>query len=173
MDEAQPNKDARWLHPAVRLLVLDAQQRLLLFHIHDAAPLHALYPEMTVYWGTPGGGLEPDESFEQAARRELWEETGMQIESVGPCVWHYERVMQIAEQRLHRHERFYPINVPTATVSLANMLAYEHETHCAYRWWMCQELEQSQELFVPADLPHLLSPLLAGAIPATPLLLSR
>lgn len=90
MHEAQPNKDARWLHPAVRLLVLDDQQRLLLFHIHDGAPLHVFYPEMSIYWGTPGGGLEPGESFEQAARRELWEETGIQIEAVGPCVWHYE-----------------------------------------------------------------------------------
>jgi hypothetical protein len=79
----------------------------------------------------------------------------------------------LAYQSDLRYQRFYLINVPTATVSLANMLAYEHEIHCAYRWWMCQELEQSQELFVPADLPHLLSPLLAGAIPATPLLLSR
>jgi len=148
------------------LLVLDAQQRLLLFHIH------ALYPEMTVYWGTPGGGLEPGESFEQAARRELWEKTGMQIESVGPCVWHYERIMQIAEQRLHRHERFFLVNVPTTAVSLANMLDYEHETHRAYRWWTRQELEQSQELFVPANLPRLLSPLLAGDIPAAPLQLS-
>jgi len=173
MHEAQPKQDIRRLHPAVRLLVLDAEQRLLLFHIHDPAPLHAFYPEMTIYWGTPGGGLEPGESFEQAARRELWEETGIQIDAVGPCVWHYERVMQIDDQRLHRHERFFLVNAPTADISLANMLAYEHQTHRAYRWWTRQELEQSQELFVPADLPRLLLPLLAGNIPATPLQLSR
>ena len=92
---------------------------------------------------------------------------------VGPCVWHYERVLHIAEQRLQRDERFFLVNVPTTAVSLANMLAHEHETHRAYRWWTRQELEQSQELFVPADLPRLLLPLLAQDIPATPLLLSR
>ncbi len=128
---------------------------------------------MTIYWGTPGGGLEPDESFEQAARRELWEETGIQIDSVGPCVWHYERVLQIGAQRLHRHERSFLVNVPTAVVSLANMLVYEHETHRAYRWWTRQELEQSQELFVPADLPRLLAPLLDGDLPATSILLGQ
>jgi hypothetical protein len=98
---------------------------------------------------------------------------GIQIDAVGPCVWHYERVMQIDDQRLHRHERFFLVNAPTADISLANMLAYEHQTHRAYRWWTRQELEQSQELFVPADLPRLLLPLLAGNIPATPLQLSR
>ena len=65
------------------------------------------------------------------------------------------------------------VNAPTADISLANMLAYEHQTHRAYRWWTRQELEQSQELFVPADLPRLLLPLLAGNISATPLQLSR
>jgi 8-oxo-dGTP pyrophosphatase MutT (NUDIX family) len=166
---AQPTKKIRWLPPAVRLLVLDAEQRLLLFHIHDAAPVHVFYPGMTIYWCTPGGGLEPGESFEQAARRELWEETGIEVEAVGPCVWHYERVMQIDDQRLHRHERFFVINAPTVVVSLANMLAYEHETHRAYRWWTRQELEQSGEWFLPRDLPRLLAPLLDGALPSAPI----
>lgn len=161
--------DSKWLHPAVRLLVLDDQQRLLLFHIHDPAPLHPLYPGMAIYWGTPGGGLEPGESFEQVTRRELWEETGIEIDAVGPCVWHYERVMQIDDQRLHRHERFFVVNVPTADVSVANMLAYEQQTHRAYRWWTHQELEQSGELFIPRDLPHLLVPLLAGDFPSAPI----
>ena len=33
-------------------------------------------------WITPGGGLKPSETYEQAALRELWEETGVPAELV-------------------------------------------------------------------------------------------
>lgn len=31
------------------------------------------------HYGLPGGGVEPDESLHEAARREAWEETGAQV----------------------------------------------------------------------------------------------
>lgn len=43
-----------------------------------AAPLRA-------YWAPPGGKLEPGETAEQAALRELAEETGIEAEIIGPC----------------------------------------------------------------------------------------
>ena len=38
-------------------------------------------------WITPGGGLLPGENYEEAARRELWEETGISDIELGPWVW--------------------------------------------------------------------------------------
>jgi hypothetical protein len=65
-------------------------------------------------------------------------------------------------------ERFFLITAPTASVSMANMLAYERATHRGYHWWSREELEQSREAFVPSDLPRLLAPLLDGDIPSAP-----
>ena len=59
------------IRETARLLVVDERRRLLLFHIHDTEPVHEARPEMFTYWLTPGGGVEPGESFEDAARREL------------------------------------------------------------------------------------------------------
>ncbi|HEX3680685.1 MAG TPA: NUDIX domain-containing protein, partial [Galbitalea sp.] len=41
-------------------------------------------------WVTPGGGVDPGETHEQAAVRELFEETGLAIGDPGTPVWNYD-----------------------------------------------------------------------------------
>lgn len=56
------------LTPAAGVAVFDQEGCLLLLrHVHDGK------------WGTPGGGMEPGESPEEGARREVVEETGLQL----------------------------------------------------------------------------------------------
>lgn len=68
----------------VRVIVLDEENRILMVkHVH---------PERTV-WMVPGGGIEEGESSAQAAVREVWEETGLEVEITG-LVWHVEEVSE-------------------------------------------------------------------------------
>ena len=157
------------IRPTVRLLVFDDQKRLLLFHIHDPRPLHEGLPTMVVYWNTPGGGVEANETYEQAAQRELWEETGINVATIGPCVWHYQRVILGDRGRVRLKERYFVVSIPTSTVSMIHMLPYEQTTHRAYRWWTCQDLLASSESFQPMQLPQIVRPLFDGILPAAPI----
>jgi 8-oxo-dGTP pyrophosphatase MutT (NUDIX family) len=65
--------------PVARVLLAGPAQMLLLLHAED--PVGGKR-----WWVTPGGGLDPGETFEEAARRELREETGMDL-SIGRWVW--------------------------------------------------------------------------------------
>ncbi|PWK12822.1 NUDIX hydrolase [Tumebacillus permanentifrigoris] len=50
------------------VLLVDEQGRLLLNHRTDNG-----------FWGLPGGIMEPGESLEETARREIWEEAGITV----------------------------------------------------------------------------------------------
>ena len=65
---AMENKPA--IRPTARVLLLDDQDRVLLFCGQDATN-----PSMR-FWFPAGGGIEPGETAEEAARREVLEETG-------------------------------------------------------------------------------------------------
>ena len=60
----------RTLRPAARILLVDGAGRVLLFRF---TPEDGRAP----FWCTPGGAVDPGESYEEAARRELYEETGI------------------------------------------------------------------------------------------------
>lgn len=73
-----PHLDARL---AVVLLV-DGAGRLLL-QLRDANA-----PVSPNQWGLPGGHIEPGEDPEAAARREVWEETGLRLTDPLALFWH-------------------------------------------------------------------------------------
>ena len=121
-------------------------------------------------WFTPGGGVEPGESHEAAAIRELWEETGLRLPTLGPRVWSREHVWQTPSGPWWRSmECFFWAPVPTFEPRFNQVSAEERASLGAMRWWSQQELEAGTHTFAPRRLAHLLRPLLRGEFPAAPI----
>jgi 8-oxo-dGTP pyrophosphatase MutT (NUDIX family) len=144
---------------AVRVVVLDADDRILLFHTW-----HSQHP--TKWWELPGGGIEPDESYLDAAIRELHEETGIVLTpaQVSKPTWRRTATYPYRSVRRLQHEV-----VVTARLDhrggepdVSGQLEYEREDYSASRWWPIDEVYGSRERFYPGRLPEFLAAHLRG-----------
>lgn len=145
----------------VRIVLVDALDRVLLFRTRDPT-----YPELGEWWELPGGGVEPDETYEKTAARELHEETGIVIATrqVGPPMWQRHATFRYRGERRLQHELVVVVRlpVPGPPVDGSLRVGYEDEDYFDYRWWPLPELLASAERFYPGRLPALLPLCLAG-----------
>jgi len=156
MDLAPNDASAIPVRRSARLIVLNPRDQVLLFQFDYPAIRDPADPrgedQPTIFWCTPGGGLDPGESYEQAAHRELWEETGLRVESLGTPVFDEEKVVQIYGQpKLHRN-RYYLIHVPTSELSISQFTQIEINTYRSHRWWTVAELESTSDDVFPTQL---------------------
>lgn len=142
-------------YQAARVVLLDDDDRVLLLEAVDPAA-----PEVR-FWLTPGGGIEPGETAEQAARRELREETGCPSAVFGPQVWSDVAEFDFLGERVRQHQRYFAARVPSWEIRDTTREAVEQASILGYRWWTRDELHATDQEFYPRELPDLLSRLTA------------
>jgi 8-oxo-dGTP pyrophosphatase MutT (NUDIX family) len=126
-------------------LVIAPDERLLLFRFtpEDGRP---------PFWCTPGGALDPGESFEEAARRELFEETGMTAPISGCIETRHIRFITLEGVEVDAEERYFIVRAPHATVASDGHTELERRVMQSHRWWTPAELETCPEQWFPEDL---------------------
>ncbi len=147
---------------AARVVLLDERDRILLFRWEDDRL------DARSVWITPGGGLNPGESPEDGARRELREETGIEAE-LGPCVWTRAHTFRFGDGWLEQRERFYLVRTPVIDVVTDGLEPEERIAMVEHRLWSVAEIAASAEWFAPRHLAALLAPLVRGEIPPRPI----
>ena len=149
------------VRPAARVLVFDEDDRLFLLRFLDPG-------KQIPHWATPGGGVQPGESHEGAARRELWEELGVEVVEVGPVVWTRETEFDFARTWLRSAERFYKVSLPAEWVRPGSVSALEQENVTGWRWWELDDLESTDEVVWPSRIGAFARTLLRDGNPAGP-----
>lgn len=132
------------LRRAARLIVLDPALRALMFR-YDV-------PGRPPFWVTAGGECEPDESFEEAARRELLEETGITADPGPQIARMTPEFITVEGEPVQADERFFLVCVAEAAIDTSRHTLLEQQLMTQHRWFTLAELENWPEAVFPVDL---------------------
>ncbi len=141
------NPDLR-LRRAARLIVLDPEGRALMFR-YDV-------PGRDPFWVTAGGECEPDESFEDAARRELLEETGFTADPGPQIARMTPEFITVEGEPVQADERFFLVHVTEAVIDISRHTAQEQRLMTQHRWFTRTELADWPEAVFPANLGEMI-----------------
>lgn len=145
MSVAPAGRIARAARPAARILLVNRAGHVLLFRFtpgDDRAP----------FWCTPGGALDPGESYAAAARRELFEETGIRADPGPEVAQRRVNFLTIERVEVTADERWFRVDVDAGDIDPAGHTELERRVMTQWRWFRRDEIADWPEPIYPDDL---------------------
>jgi len=136
------------LRRSARLIVLAPGPRVLMFR-YDI-------PGREPFWVTAGGECEPGESFEDAARRELFEETGIDADPGEQIARTTPEFVTPEGEPVRADERYFIVRVAEARIDTSRHTELEQAWMHEHRWFALDELDDWHEALYPEILRSLI-----------------
>ncbi|BEU99631.1 NUDIX hydrolase [Novosphingobium olei] len=138
----------RRIRRAARILLSDAQGCVLLFRYSP--------PGRRAFWCAPGGECDPGEDFPAAARRELREETGLDIDCGSEIAARADDFVTLEGEPVRSDERFFRVEIETHDVVDHGRTELEVAMGMTHRWFTRDEIAGWPEPIFPENLLALL-----------------
>ena len=135
---------------AARVLLVDDERRVLLQNCCDPAD-----PDQR-WWNTTGGGIDEGETPEQAAVREVREETGLQLDEVGPVVHRRVTEFSFGGSDYRQTEDYFLVRTRAFDAAPTGHSELELQAVLGMRWWSREELRSTGERVYPEELADVL-----------------
>lgn len=135
--------------PAARILLVDDADRVLLFRF-DAG-------DRPAFWATPGGAVDPGESFADAAARELLEETGLTLACGDEVARRIVEFVTLEDVPVVADERYFLVRAGACTIDTGAHTELERRVMKEWRWFTHDELVGWPETIFPEDLGAMLA----------------
>jgi 8-oxo-dGTP pyrophosphatase MutT (NUDIX family) len=134
--------------PSARILLLDGDGRVLLFRF-DA-------PDRAPFWATPGGALDPGETFAEGARRELREETGLDTDCGPEVARRLAEFVSLEGVPVAADERYFLVRTEIGEIATTGHTDLERRVMRDWRWFTRAEIAGHDEAIFPGNLLDML-----------------
>jgi ADP-ribose pyrophosphatase YjhB (NUDIX family) len=139
--------------PSARWLIVNPKSEVLLFRFeHRQGALAGVS-----FWATPGGEVENGETFDEAARRELLEETGIRApEALVEAGRRVTTMVMPDGETVWAEERYFIANVSSHAISDAKWSEDERDVIAKWQWWSAADLAMTSETVYPENIAEML-----------------
>jgi 8-oxo-dGTP pyrophosphatase MutT (NUDIX family) len=159
------------IRSSVKVLLLNDKDELLLICADDPKTTTVDGEYHGKFWFPIGGEIEKGESIQEAAFREIYEESGIEKKDVelGPVVWYGEFDLVLGGVKTHLKQTFIVARTKKRKVAFTKLDQWERKVIKEVKWFSLREIETSDEIIYPVLLKKYLPDIIFKKYPKKPI----